>query len=44
MIHQGLDQVAAAINCYERFLALAPEGDTANDIRDAAGRLRTRLN
>ena len=29
LLHQRMDQVAAALRCYERFLLLVPEGEAA---------------
>jgi regulator of sirC expression with transglutaminase-like and TPR domain len=44
LINQRLDQVAAALRCFERFLALVPQGEAAERVRTAMGELRTRLN
>lgn len=44
VINQRLDQVGAALRCYDRFLGLVPEGDAADRVRSAAEELRTRLN
>ena len=44
LINQHLDQVAAALRCYERFLELVPSGNSASRIRAAMDELRTRLN
>ncbi len=44
VLHQRLDQVAAALRCLERFLALVPQGAAADGARAAIGELRTRLN
>ena len=44
VMNQRLDRVTAALRCFERFLALAPEGDAAGRIRGAMEELRTRLN
>ena len=44
VMNQRLDRVTAALRCFERFLALAPEGDAAGRIRGAMDELRTRLN
>ena len=41
-LHQRLDQVAAALRCYERFLQLVPEGDAAARTRAAVEALRAR--
>ena len=42
--NEQLDHVGAALRCFERFLALAPEGDPAEQVRAAMAELRTRLN
>jgi regulator of sirC expression with transglutaminase-like and TPR domain len=42
--NQQLDQVGAALRCFERFLELVPEGDAATRVRSTMGELRTRLN
>ena len=44
LMHQRLDQVAAALRCYDRFLELVPEGDAAVRVRAAMEDLRSRLN
>jgi regulator of sirC expression with transglutaminase-like and TPR domain len=44
LINQRLDRVAAALRCFERFLALVPQGEAAERVRTAMGELRTRLN
>ncbi|GAC1338640.1 MAG: SirB1 family protein [Acetobacteraceae bacterium] len=44
VIHQRLDQVAAALRCYGRFLQLVPEGEAADRIRATMDELRARLN
>ncbi|MBV9735273.1 MAG: tetratricopeptide repeat protein [Acidisphaera sp.] len=44
LMNQRLDQVAAALHCLERFLALVPGGDAASRARAAMDELRTRLN
>jgi regulator of sirC expression with transglutaminase-like and TPR domain len=44
LINQHLDHVAAALRCYEQYLALVPSGDAASRIRAAMDELRTRLN
>jgi regulator of sirC expression with transglutaminase-like and TPR domain len=44
LINQRLDHVAAALRCFERFLALVPQGEAAERVRTAMGELRTRLN
>ncbi len=43
-INQRLDQVGAALRCFEQFLALVPEGDAAARVRGAMDELRSRLN
>ncbi|MBV9538567.1 MAG: tetratricopeptide repeat protein [Acidisphaera sp.] len=43
LMHQRLDHVAAALRCYDRFLALVPEGDAATRVRAAVEDLRSRL-
>jgi len=44
ILHQSLDQVAAAIHCYEQFLVLVPEGEAASRTRASIAALRGRLN
>jgi regulator of sirC expression with transglutaminase-like and TPR domain len=44
MLHERLDQVAAALRCYERFLELVPHGEAAARARAAMDELRSRLN
>lgn len=44
LMHQRLDHVAAALRCFERFLALVPQGDAALRVRAAMEELRARLN
>lgn len=44
MMNQTLDRIGAALRCFERFLALVPDGAAANDARAAITRLRGRLN
>jgi regulator of sirC expression with transglutaminase-like and TPR domain len=44
LLHQQLGQIAAALRCLERFLALVPEGTGAARARAAAAELRARLN
>jgi regulator of sirC expression with transglutaminase-like and TPR domain len=44
LLHQRLDQVSAALRCYERFLDLVPQGDAATRARAAMEELRSRLN
>jgi regulator of sirC expression with transglutaminase-like and TPR domain len=44
LVNQRLDHVSAALRCFERFLALVPEGDAADRVRTAMDELRARLN
>lgn len=44
LMHQRLDQVGAALRCFERFLALVPSGEAASRVRDTVEDLRARLN
>jgi regulator of sirC expression with transglutaminase-like and TPR domain len=44
MLHQALDQVTAAVRCYEQFLILVPEGEAASRTRATIAALRGRLN
>lgn len=44
LLHQRLDQVGAALRCYDRFLALVPRGEVADRARAAQAALRSRLN
>ena len=44
MLNQQLDRIGAALNCFERCLALVPRGDAAARIRSAMSGLRGRLN
>ncbi|MDQ2802445.1 MAG: transglutaminase-like domain-containing protein [Pseudomonadota bacterium] len=44
LMHQRLDHVGAALRCFERFLAIVPEGEAATRARAAMEELRTRLN
>lgn len=44
LINQRLDRVAAALRCFERFLALVPKGEAASRARAAMDELKTRLN
>lgn len=43
LMHQRLDHVGAALRCYDRFLALVPQGDAAERARAAIQELRQRL-
>jgi regulator of sirC expression with transglutaminase-like and TPR domain len=44
VINRRLDRVGAALQCFERFLDLVPQGDAAVTVRAAMNELRTRLN
>ncbi|WP_428488805.1 SirB1 family protein [Rhodopila sp.] len=44
VMNQKLDQVAAARDCYQRFLDLVPEGSVANGVRTQLDILKTMLN
>jgi regulator of sirC expression with transglutaminase-like and TPR domain len=44
VMNQRLDQVAAARNCYQRFLDLVPEGSIANGVRTQLDILKSMLN
>ena len=44
LMNQRLDQVTAAITCYEHFLTLIPIGDAATQAQTALTELRSRLN
>ncbi|MSP02997.1 MAG: tetratricopeptide repeat protein [Acetobacteraceae bacterium] len=44
LLNQKLDRIGAALRCFDRFLALVPEGEVAREARLAAGALRGRLN
>ncbi len=44
VMHQRLDQVSAALACFERCLKLTPHGEAAARIRSAMDDLRMRLN
>lgn len=44
VIHQRLDQVGAALRCFERFLKLVPDGEAASRARTTMDELRSRLN
>ncbi len=43
-MHERLDEVSAALRCFERFLALQPDGEAAEKARAAVNGLRSRLN
>jgi regulator of sirC expression with transglutaminase-like and TPR domain len=42
LMHQRLDHVAAALRCFERFLAIEPQGEAATRARAVMEELRTR--
>jgi regulator of sirC expression with transglutaminase-like and TPR domain len=44
VMNQRLDRIGAALRCFDRFLALVPEGEAANRVRGTIDELRTRLN
>ena len=44
LMNQRLDRVGAALQCFERFLALVPEGAAAVRVRSLVEDLRSRLN
>jgi regulator of sirC expression with transglutaminase-like and TPR domain len=44
LMNQRLDQVAAALKCFEKFLHLIPTGEAATRVRTAMDELRSRLN
>ena len=44
LMNQRLDQVSAALRCFERFLVLVPQGEAAERARAAMEELRARLN
>lgn len=44
VLYQRLDQVGAAVRCFQRFLDLVPSGDAAIRARAAMDELRSRLN
>ncbi len=44
LMNQRLDRVSAALRCFERFLALVPQGEAALRARTAMEELRSRLN
>lgn len=43
LMNQRLDRVAAALRCFDRFVALVPDGEAATRARAAMEELRTRL-
>lgn len=44
LLYQGAGQVSAALDCYDRLLALTPPGAAAEQVRAAQAALRSRLN
>ena len=44
LLNQKIDRIAAALRCFDRFLALVPDGEAANEARAIAKTLRGRLN
>lgn len=44
LMNERMDRVAAALKCFERFLALVPRGDAATRAKAAMDALRARLN
>ena len=44
VLNRRMDRVSAALRCYHRFLALAPDGDAAKAVRGAIHDLQSRLN
>jgi len=44
VLNQKLDRIGAALRCFDRFLALVPEGEAAREARTIVGTLRGRLN
>jgi regulator of sirC expression with transglutaminase-like and TPR domain len=44
LLNQKLDRIGAALRCFDRFLALVPDGDAAREARQVADGLRGRLN
>lgn len=44
VMHHRLDEVNAAVRCYERFLMLVPEGEVATRVRASVESLRSRMN
>jgi regulator of sirC expression with transglutaminase-like and TPR domain len=44
LIHQRLDQIGAALRCFERFLELVPQGEASVSAKAAMDELRARLN
>lgn len=44
LLNQQLDRIGAALRCFDRFLALVPDGEAAREARIIAETLRGRLN
>lgn len=44
LMHHRAGEVTAALHCYERFVALVPQGAAADRAREAIAALRSRLN
>jgi regulator of sirC expression with transglutaminase-like and TPR domain len=44
LLNQKLDRFSAALRCFDRFLALMPDGEAAREARAIAESLRGRLN
>jgi len=44
LLNQKLDRISAAIRCFDRFLALVPDGEAAREAKSIAESLRGRLN
>ena len=43
-LHRQLDQIGAALRCYDQFLTLVPHGEVAEAVRASARQLRSNLN
>ncbi len=43
IMHQRAGEATAALECYERFIALVPKGEAAERVREAMARLRASL-
>jgi hypothetical protein len=44
LLNQKLDRISAALRCFDRFLAIVPDGEAAREARAIVGTLRGRLN
>ena len=44
LLNQKLDRISAALRCFDRFLALVPDGEAAREARSISESLRGRLN